>query len=128
MLDEFGIEIFPRKFFDDLEELEEVHGWENLEEAMKADVEELLGVQSNVFSVFITARLDTVQQSRQVVTFESRREQEEYERSGTHIVRTIRAVVWRRSIDEEMETVPIIRWEVLEYAPLEVLDYPEDDY
>ncbi len=128
MLDEYGNEMFARKFFDNLEELEEVYGWDDLEQAVKADVEALLGVQSNVFSIFITARLDTIQESRQVVTFESRREQEEYERSGTHIVRTIRAVVWRRSIDEEMETVPIIRWEVLEYAPLEVLDYPEDDY
>jgi len=128
MLDEYGNEIYPHKFFDNLAELEEVYGWDDLEQAVKADVEALLGVQSNVFSVFITARLDTVQASRQIVTFESRREQEVYERSGSHIVRTIRAVVWRRSDDEEMETVPIIRWEVLEYAPLEVLDYPEDDY
>jgi hypothetical protein len=42
-------------------------------------------------------------------------------------VRTVRCVVWRREgADDGVEIVPIVRWEVLDYFPFEVLDDPTE--
>ena len=126
MLDEYGNEVLQRKFFDNLEELEEVYQWGLFEPSVKSKVEEILTVESNVFSIYITARLSTRDEGRQIMDFASRKDQEEYERSGTHIVRTVRSVVWRAPGEEGPTIVPLVRWEVLDYAPLEVLDYDPD--
>ena len=41
-------------------------------------------------------------------------------------MRTVRAVVWRRAVGEgEVEIIPLVRWEVLDYVPYPVLDFPE---
>ena len=79
-----------------------------------------------MFSIFITARRVTADERHQLLDFVSRLEQEEYERSGAHLVHTVRAVVWRQITDDEVKIVPLVRWEVLDYAPLPVLDYPDD--
>ncbi len=126
ILDEFGEEILPLKIFDSLDELEEVYEFGTMEPEVKAKVESLLAVQSHVFSVFVTARVATSDETGRVFDFRSRREREMYERSGTHLVRTVRAVLWRQSDGEEVTITPLLRWEVLDYAPLEVLDYRED--
>ncbi|MFT4538839.1 MAG: hypothetical protein ACI841_001957 [Planctomycetota bacterium] len=127
MLDEFQNEILQRKFFDDLEELSEVYEWDVFEPEAKAEVEEILQVESNVFSVYITARVSTRLEANQILEFRSRDEKELYERSGTHIVRTVRAVLWRAPGEDGPTIVPLVRWEVLDYAPLEVLDYADDE-
>ena len=45
-----------------------------------------------------------------------------------HQYRTARAVFWRReNADGEIECVPIVRWEILDYVPFEVQDFPDDD-
>lgn len=126
VLDEFGEEILPLKFFDNLEELGEIAGWEDLEPEAKEEVENLLTVTSSVFSVYITARRDTSATAMQQMDFASRAEREQYERSGTSLTRTVRAVVWRREGDDGSELLPLVRWEVLDYMPLEVLDLPDD--
>ena len=54
-----------------------------------------------------------------------RLEREEAEPQG--LVRTVRSVVWRRvTADGEAEIIPIVRWEVLDYVPFAVRDFPED--
>lgn len=126
MLDEFGEEIVQTKIFEDIEELDEVYDWGAMDAEVKDDVRSLLTVESHVFSVFITARVSTQEEAEQIAEFSTRREQEEYERSGVHIVRTVRAILWRRSDGEDTVIVPLVRWEVLPYAPLEVLDFPEE--
>lgn len=127
LLDEFGEEIIRTNVFDGIDELEEVYDWGVMEPDAKAEVEKLLTVQSNVFSIYITARVSTEEEMNRKAVFEDRREQEEYERSGAHLTRTVRSVVWRRAGgDSGAAVVPLLRWEVLDYAPLEVLDYPED--
>jgi len=128
MLDEFGNEILQRRFFDDLEELNEVYDFTGMEPGMKAEVEELLRTTSNVFSIYVTARLPTSEEESQLMDFDSRRDQELYERSGQHLVRTVRSIVWRTTIEEEVEVIPLVRWEVMSHAPLTVLDYPDEDY
>ncbi len=126
IINEFGEEDFRRRFFDDLKELSEVYGWDALPEERRADVESMLSVESHVFSIFVTARVDTSKHGAQEMRFDNREEKEAYERSGTSIVRTVRSVVWRRADGDEVKLVPLVRWEVLDYAPLEVLDYAEE--
>ena len=126
MLDEFGNEILRRKYFDDLEELDEVYDFGLIEPGVKDEVEAILSVESHVFSIYVTARVSTVEEGQQRMDFTSRAEQEEYERTGTHITRTVRSIVWRAPGEDGATIVPLLRWEVLPYAPLEVLDYDED--
>jgi len=126
ILDEFGNEAFPTRVFDDLGELTEVWGWDDLEPDIRGEAENLLMTESAVFSIYITARHSTSQEGGRMGAFENRLEKEEYERQGTDLVRTIRTIVWRDSSGEEVQIVPLMRWDVLDYAPLEVLDYPDD--
>ena len=128
LLDEFGEEVITKQIFDSIEELGEVPDWDGMEAEVRTRVESLLRVDSDVFSVYVTARFVTAAEVNQVLEFQSRYEQEVYERSGGHLARTVRAVFWRRPGDEGVEIVPLVRWEVLDTAPLPVLDYPDDDW
>lgn len=127
MLDEFGEEIFQYQIFDSLDELEEVFEFKALQTAEKARVTEVLQTSSDVFEIILAARISTSKDAVERVEFESRREQEEYFRSGEHLVRIARSVVWRRSTDDDVVIVPLVPWEILDNAPLLVLDYPDDD-
>ena len=43
------------------------------------------------------------------------------------LVRTVRAVFWRRGADSGgVELVPLIPWELLDYIPFELSDHAED--
>lgn len=128
VLDEFGQEIIQKRIFDSLEELQELPDWDSLEGDVRTKAESLLKVESDVFSVYITARYLTAAESNRIYEFQSRAEQEEYERSGRHFSRTVHAVFWRREGQEDIEMVPLLRWDVLDYSPLPVLDYPDDDW
>ena len=130
VLDEFGEEIIERKIFEDLGPLSEFDTWDQIEDENKPLVESRLRTTSDVFSIYITARVATAQEdefaANSLGTPRERREQEI--ESGAALLRTVRAVVWRRSNDdEEIEIVPIVRWEVIDYVPFEILDYPEDE-
>ncbi|MDG1490562.1 MAG: type II secretion system protein GspK [Planctomycetota bacterium] len=127
MLDEFGEEIFPKQIFDSLDELDEIYDYEALNEGEKSTISEALEVTSDVFEIVIAARISTSSDVNQRLEFESRREQEEYFRSGEHLVRVVRSVVWRRPVDDDVMIVPLVRWEVLDNAPLQVLDFPDED-
>lgn len=126
LLDEFGNPIIQKQFFDSLDELSELRDWESMEPELRGRIEGLLRVTSDVFSITITARVPTSEERRRIRDFTSRLEQERYERSGLHLVRTVRAVYWRRIGEGEVELIPLVPWEVLDHAPLPVLDYPEE--
>jgi len=126
ILDEFGEPVVRKKFFDSLEELSELPDWETMEPELRGEIEGLLRVDSDVFSITITARVPTADERHQLREFDSRRQQEEYERSGLHLVRTVRAVYWRQMGSDSVQMVPLVPWQVLDYAPLPVLDLPED--
>lgn len=127
VLDEFGNELIEKKIFDDLEELEEVYEFNSLDADSKAEILERLKVTSQVFTATITARQTTASEE-DVPDIRSRREREEYERSGTFLVRTVRRVYLRSSSEEGSSMIPLVNWEVLPYAPMEVLDFPDEDY
>ncbi|MEL6906635.1 MAG: hypothetical protein AAFP22_14590, partial [Planctomycetota bacterium] len=104
-----------------------IDAFSELLEEEKQRVLALLGVESQVFEIICAARISTRTDGQDREQFESRREQEEYFRSGTHLVRVVRTVVWRREAGDDVEIVPLIPFEVLPDAPLQILDFPEED-
>ena len=127
LLNEYGEEVIPKQIFDSLDELDELFEFKDLDESQKTLVRDLLVVESDVFEIIIAARISTSRDDSSREEFDSRREQEKDFRSGRYLVRIARAVVWRREVDEDIEIVPLVNWEILDNAPLQVLDYPEDD-
>jgi len=127
LLDEFGNEITPTMIFDSLDELDEVGAFSDLDAAEKTRIRSKLTVNSDVFEIILAARISTAADSQERSEFESRREQEEYFRSGVHLVRVVRSVVWRRENGDEVQIVPLVPFEVLEDPPLQVLDFPDED-
>lgn len=127
LLDEFGREIAPTKIFDSLDELDEVNAFKDLDAAEQAKIREKLTVNSEVFEIILAARISTAADSQERSEFESRREQEEYFRSGVHLVRVVRSVVWRRENGDEVDVAPLVPFEILEDPPLQVLDFPDDE-
>jgi hypothetical protein len=126
--DEYGNEIIQRRIFDGLEELEEVPGTTEMLAADRARLSQLLTTQSQVFSIYITARKATGQERDFGGYRGARRDEDEKEDlKGNTLTRTVRAVVWRTTVGEEVQIVPLIRWEVLDYTPFEVEDYPDED-
>ena len=124
-LDEYGRPIIVRQFFHSTEDLSKVDGWENLEPIVRGELEGLLKTQSSVFSIFITARKPTGDE--QIDPYSRQQDVEREEANWQGLVRTMRAVVWRHAVGEgEIEIVPIVRWEVLDYVPYEVLDFPDE--
>jgi len=123
-LDEYGEPILVKQYFHAVEDLGEVDGWENLEPIVQGELASLLKVESSVFSVFITARRTTGQEEIDALSRRDDIEREEANWQG--LVRNVRALVWRRPAGEgEVEMLSIVRWEVLDYVPLEVEDFPE---
>ncbi|MEQ1891354.1 MAG: hypothetical protein ABL998_02330 [Planctomycetota bacterium] len=123
-LDEYGRQILVKQFFHSTEDLSKVDGWENLEPIVQGELKGLLKVQSGVFSIFITARKPTGEE--QIDPFSRGEDIEREEANWQGLVRTVRAVLWRRPAGEgEVEMLSIVRWEELDYVPFEVLDFPE---
>lgn len=126
--DEFGEEIIERRAIESLDELEEVRSWGDLDTEQQNKVEKLLTTTSEVFTLYLTARRITAidQGLGYASTPEEQARRDEDVRGA--LMRTVRIVVWRRAGEEGTEIVPIIPWEVLDYAPFEIKDYAEEDY
>lgn len=125
--DEFGEEIIDRQIFDTLDELGEVDGWLDLDVEMRTELERLLTLQSNVFTIFVTARRKTARSEFDPLQARNHDEARRLEDEQASLSRTVRSVVWRREAEDGWEIVPIVRWEVLDYSPYEVVDYPGED-
>ncbi|TAJ10473.1 MAG: hypothetical protein EPO68_15005 [Planctomycetota bacterium] len=126
-VDEWGKEIKPRKYFKSLTDLKEIDGWENLEPQQQAEVQQLVAVQSNVFSIYITARKRTAIEDGSEA-FDDPAETRKREERGGYLTRTVRIVVWRRAGGTDgVELVPLETWETIDFAPYEVLDYPDEE-
>jgi len=122
-LDEYGNEIVTHKFYHSVDDLSEIDGWEEIEPILQGELKGILKTQSNVFSIFITARKPTGEEQIGMDTAQDDIEREEANWQG--LVRTVHAVVWRRDRGEgEVDIVPLVRWEVVDYVPFEVQDYP----
>ncbi|MEM7310201.1 MAG: hypothetical protein AAF682_26235 [Planctomycetota bacterium] len=125
-LDEFGEPILIPQIFESLSELDEFDDYENLDDLLQGELNQLLTVESQVFSVYVTARKPTGAAASMDFAG-SKEEILEEEESGQALSRTVRSVLWRRQGGDGFELIPIERWEVLDYMPFEVLDFPEED-
>jgi hypothetical protein len=126
-LDEWGREVLPRKYFKSLGDLKEVDGWENIEPQQQAEIQQMLTVQSNVFSVYITARKRTAAEDGSESVDDPVEVRKREERGG-YLTRTVRIVVWRRAGGSDgVQLVPLECWESIDYSPFEILDYPDEE-
>jgi hypothetical protein len=123
-LNEFGEPLVQTKEFRALTDLESLPTMESLDTETRDLVMARLKVDSQVFSITITARESTLHQQGLDPQDMTREERERAERSGTDLVRTVRRVLWRQTGDQAGTQI-LVPWEVLDYAPLELLD-PED--
>jgi len=88
----------------------------------------MLSTQSQVFSIFVTARIVSANdRSRMELREGPPVPGEREDELGNALTMTVRAVVWRVSSEDGTTIVPIVRWEVLDYTPFEVQDYPDED-
>ncbi len=126
-LDEYGEEVLVRQYFSSFEDLSELDGWLELDPIVQGELQNLLTVESKVFSIYVTARRPTGVQGDGVPPGD-RASLEREEHEGQGLVRTVRSVIWRRALEDgTVQIVPIQRWEVLDYVPYEVQDYPEEE-
>ena len=126
-VDEFGREVKDCKIFDTLAKLSEVRGYSDLPTDVQSRLNQLLTVQSNVFSIFIVARRSTSAEGDNSDMAGSPAEIRAREEAGDTLIRVVRSVVWRHKVDDEWVVTPIVRWELLDYVPFEVEDYPDEN-
>jgi hypothetical protein len=126
-LDEYGNPIIKRKIFDAMSKLGEVDGYKDLDATIQAKVSQLLTNQSHVFSIYVIARRTTSIEGDMTDAVTDPKQRRLLEQKGDSLVRVVRSVVWRHKTDSGYVIVPIVRWEVLDYEPWEVLDFPDDN-
>jgi len=126
-LDEYGREKIERRIFESLAELSEVDGFKDLPTEQQNKMNQILTTKSNVFSIYVVARRSTSVQGDMDGGLDPVEMRKREETEGDALVRVVRSVVWRRTIDEDVVLIPIVRWEVVDYLPFEVLDFPPDD-
>lgn len=126
LLDEFGREIVNYRIFESLQELEEIDGYADLSAEAKTKIQSSLTVTSNVFSITVIARrVTSVEDGSELL--DDPQAVEEAEEKGDSLVRVVRSVVWRhQDAEENLVITPVLRWEVLDTIPREVLDFPEE--
>jgi type II secretory pathway component PulK len=127
VFDEFGEEIIQRQVFESLQTLGELPGYERIDPIYRTEMGQLLTTQSQVFTVYVSARKRTGAQDSFGGARGAPRQGEREDQLGNAIVRTVRAVFWRRQGGTEVELIPIVRWEVIDYTPFEVQDFPDPD-
>ena len=112
------------KIFTSPNQLNQLEAWKGLEPILRNDIKQHVDVRSQVFTIYVTAWRST---GGELGNARSRVEQEKIEQSLTNLRRTVACTVWRKGSGEDTEIVPLVRWEVLDYMPFEVLDFPEED-
>jgi hypothetical protein len=116
-----------KKYFRSIEDLAQIDGWSEIAPLDQSRLRSMLDVQSHVFSIYVTARRPTGVDGEPSLHAD-RRTIEREEEEGKGLVRTVRSVVWRRVLEDgSVQIVPLVRWEVLDYVPLEVQDFPDED-
>lgn len=123
--DDRGNPIVPRQFFESLDTLQQIDGWDSIEPEQQQRLRQLLTVQSHSFSIYVVARR-SIGDSEGDNFWEPRTIEQDIEEARA-LVRASRSIVWRREGDDGYELVPLQRWEELGYVPYEVLDFPEED-
>ncbi len=108
----------PKQYFHSLEQISEVDGFaaEQLDEETQAELQELLGVQSDVFSVYVFAY-----QKNDAEWQPERR----YQEPPGHALR-MKAVVWRATTADGVKLVFLEPWHEVPYARWRIPDFQRD--
>lgn len=108
----------PRQFFRTLEQVTEVEGFaaDELQEETQAEIQALLGVQSDIFSVYVIAnrKLDPEWEP-------SRRYQEAPGKSLR-----MKAVIWRRTTQDGVKLIYLEPWHEVPYTRWRIPDFQRD--
>ncbi len=125
-LDEFTEEEDkPKQFFASIDELQQVSEFQNLSDPKAKDNFKRYGsVQSDVFSIYLTARLLETGASAETSPEEETANDEE---ESVGIVRRVRTVVWRKSGQNGVELVFLVPWEIRRNRKLMLRDYAPED-
>lgn len=126
-LDEYGQPILKRRIFTSLSDLSKVDGWDDLPTEFQTKLMQLLTVQSEVFSVFVIARKPTSAEDQAALGFSPAEMRKREETRGDSLQRVVHSVLWRQKAGSEVQIAPVLRWEIVDYLPYEVLDFPPDD-
>ncbi len=124
--DEYGEEVLELQFFGSLDDLDEIRGWGDFDGETKERIQERLTTTSNTFSIIVTARRPTGSEEEELSSLDAR-DAARREESLPSLRRTVRQIVWRHTVEEEVVVTPVFPWEVLPSSPYEVLDYPDED-
>ncbi len=120
----YGEDVVPREFYASLGDLDKVVEYKNFSDPnAKAKLQSLVGVQSDVFSIYLTATLLKDDGGEGLDTETG----EEAEEDTGKIVHRVRSVVWRRQGANGTEIVPILRWEVRRDKKYEIRDFKKED-
>ena len=116
-----GEEIKAKQYFSSLDDLSKVPEFQNFgDEKAKTNFKKLVAVRSDVFSIYLTARLVQAEGSAGSSGSETQDVPGE-------LVRRVRAVTWRRAGQSGAEMLPIVRWEVRADRKLELRDFSPDN-
>lgn len=109
-------EKIPLRYFRNLEDLVEIEGWEErLEPEQREAFESLVGVQSDVFSVYLWCRIPA----------EDWEQKDHYEEPPGAVLR-LKAVVWRREGEDGAKFVFLEPWHEVERTRWRIPDFQED--
>jgi hypothetical protein len=115
----FGVnEDEPKQFFKSLADLEKVNGFsaDNLEPETESELQELLGVQSEIFSVYVYVRESSLEGF----------EQESYYHEPPGTVLRLKAVIWRAPAEDGTKIVYLRDWHKVPYTRWRIPDFQRD--
>ena len=109
-------EKIPMRYFRNLEDLVEIDGWEDrLEPEQREAFEALVGVQSDIFSVYLWCRIPA----------EDWEQKDHYEEPPGPVLR-LKAVVWRREGEDGAKFVFLEPWHEVERTRWRIPDFQEE--
>jgi hypothetical protein len=115
----FGVnEDDPKQFFKTLADLEKVPGFdsEELDPETEGEIQELLGVQSEIFSIYIYVRRSSLEGF----------EQESYYHEPPGTVLRLKAVIWRAPAEDGTKIVYLRDWHKVPYTRWRIPDFQRD--
>jgi hypothetical protein len=104
----------PVQFFSSLEDLEEVGSWASLDEELKQNVYEVFGIKSDVFSVFIYARIPPGDWHPEY----------RYDEPPGPVLR-LRGVFYRRSTADGVKMIPLQSWHEVPFTRWRIPDFQD---
>ncbi|MBC8329626.1 MAG: general secretion pathway protein GspK [Planctomycetes bacterium] len=105
----------PKLFFGSLDDLDKLDSFETMESTLQQKFRDLVEVKSDVFSVYLFARVpprDWLQKER-------------YQEPPGQVLR-LRAVFWRRVTEDGAKFIPIHPWHEVPFMRWRLPDFPED--